>query len=79
MADLGIAPKTNESSETQNHEMLHLEIIRLVEKMETVIEPETVVEEIASTPAIEELPNHQSINDILGNAQRLGVKDCFKQ
>ena len=54
LADLGIQPKTNESSETQNHEMLHLEIIRLVEKMETVIEPETVVEEIASTPAIEE-------------------------
>ena len=56
--------------------MLHLEIIRLAEQMETVIEPETVVEEIASTPAIEELPNHQSINDMFrqrSEARRKGL------
>ena len=76
LADLGIQPKTIESSETQTNEMLHLAIIRLAEQMQTVIEPETVVEEIASTPAVDELPNHQSINDMFrqrSEARRKGL------
>jgi very-short-patch-repair endonuclease len=76
LADLGIQPKTNESSEIQNNEMLHLEIIRVAEQIETDIEPEIVIDEIASTPAVDELPNHQSINDMFrqrSEARRKGL------
>ena len=64
LADLGIQPLTIESLETQSTEMLHLEIIRIAEQIETDIEPETVIEETISTPAAQELPNYQSINDM---------------
>lgn len=76
LADLDIQPKTIESSETHGGELLHHEIIRLVEQMDANIEPETVIEEIASTPAVDELPNHQSINDMFkqrSEARRKGL------
>jgi hypothetical protein len=76
LADLGIQPKTIESSETQNHEMLHLEIIRVAEQVEANIEPETVIEDSISTSTAQELPNHQSINDMFkqrSEARRKGL------
>jgi len=76
LADLGIQPILAEHAVNSSDELLHHEIIRLAEQMDANIEPETVIEEIASTPAVEELPNHQSINELFrqrSEARRKGL------
>ena len=63
LADLGIQPILAEHAVNSSGELLHHEIIRLVEQMECIIDHKTAIQKITSTVDVQESPHPHIIHD----------------